>query len=98
VVSSSYGPTLTRGNRSSASLYRIPTVQTYPFDKRKDFEARHRRFLWFGSRGFVHKRAAWEHARSTHTAEHYAQEYGRMLERILAERSRSPLNASGASK
>jgi len=209
----------------------IPTVQTYPFDERKDFEACRRRFLWFGSRGFVHKgldlvleafagmpdyelvvcgpveeekefaaiyrrelyetpniqtvgwvdvtsprfleiagrcvalvfptcsesqsassltcmqagvipilsveagidvrgcgrllepatieeirrqvaavaalpvaelrtmaRAAWEHVRSTHTAEGYAQEYGRMLDRILAESSRSPLTTSGASK
>lgn len=33
----------------------IPTVQTYPFDEQKDFEACRRRFLWFGSRGFVHK-------------------------------------------
>jgi hypothetical protein len=32
-------------------------------------------------------RAAWAHARSTHTAERYAQEYGRMPDRILAERS-----------
>ena len=32
------------------------------------------------------------------TADRYEQEYGRMLEQILAERSRSPLNTSGASK
>jgi len=33
----------------------IPTVRTYPFPEHKDYERCRRRFLWFGSRGLVHK-------------------------------------------
>lgn len=38
-------------------IYPIPisTPFTYPFPEDKDFDACRRRFLWFGSEGFVHK-------------------------------------------
>lgn len=33
----------------------VPTLRTYPRPERKDFETARRRFVWFGSTGFVHK-------------------------------------------
>lgn len=33
----------------------VPTLGTYPRPDRKDFDVVRRRFLWFGSTGFVHK-------------------------------------------
>lgn len=38
-------------------IYRVPisTTKLYPWSEEKDFEVCRRRFLWFGSRGLVHK-------------------------------------------
>lgn len=33
----------------------VPTLRTYPSPERKDYDAARRRFVWFGSTGFVHK-------------------------------------------
>ncbi|MFH7030251.1 MAG: glycosyltransferase [Heteroscytonema crispum UTEX LB 1556] len=38
-------------------IYRVPisTTEVYPWPEEKDFEACRKHFLWFGSRGLVHK-------------------------------------------